>query len=157
MADQELLSNFPVRVEFPIAWGDMDAFQHVNNTRYFRFFEDARIAYFERTGLIEDSGLPGGIGPILAETSCRFKYPVTYPDTMHVGARVVSLGQDRFEMVYRVVSESAQRVAAEGKALVVSFDYAAGEKAPLPDEWVEHVENIEGRSFDRGEFSGDSS
>jgi acyl-CoA thioester hydrolase len=29
----------------------MDAFGHVNNTVYFRYFEDARIAYFDKIGV----------------------------------------------------------------------------------------------------------
>ena len=43
-----LLEGFPVVVETPIAWGDMDYFRHVNNIVFFRYFESARIAYLER-------------------------------------------------------------------------------------------------------------
>ncbi len=50
---EERLEGFPVVVEIPVLWGDMDAFQHVNNVTYFRYFESARIAYFERIGALE--------------------------------------------------------------------------------------------------------
>ena len=46
---QDLFTNFPVVVDIPVRWADMDPFQHVNNTVYFRYFEIARISYFERT------------------------------------------------------------------------------------------------------------
>lgn len=55
---EQLLADYPVIATFPIAWGDMDAFQHVNNTRYFRYFEDARIAYFEEADIAGVSGMP---------------------------------------------------------------------------------------------------
>jgi acyl-CoA thioester hydrolase len=42
------IDGYPVVIEIPIAWGEMDAFQHVNNIFYFRYFESARIAYFGR-------------------------------------------------------------------------------------------------------------
>ena len=43
--DPTLLSELPVRVTIPVAWGDLDALQHVNNTVYFRWFEyGARVA-----------------------------------------------------------------------------------------------------------------
>jgi len=29
--EEKLLEGFPVIVEFPVAWGDMDAMRHVNN------------------------------------------------------------------------------------------------------------------------------
>src|SRR4051812_27249954 len=56
-----------VTVEIPVAWGDMDAFGHVNNTVYFRWFESARIAYFEKIGLNERMKRDKK-GPILART-----------------------------------------------------------------------------------------
>ena len=42
-----LLEDYPVVLEIPVAWGDMDALNHVNNTVYLRYFESSRIAYFE--------------------------------------------------------------------------------------------------------------
>ena len=45
---EKLTERYPVVIEIPVAWGEMDAFQHLNNIVYFRYFESARIAYFER-------------------------------------------------------------------------------------------------------------
>ncbi|MFO7632899.1 MAG: acyl-CoA thioesterase [Caldilinea sp.] len=55
----DLLAGFPVIVEISVAWGEMDAFQHVNNIVYFRYFESGRIAYFERTGAMEEMAKSG--------------------------------------------------------------------------------------------------
>mgnify|MGYP006284439147 FL=1 len=70
----EQLQNYPVVIELPILWGHMDAFQHVNNIMFFRFFESARIAYFERIGFL-DTMERTGIGPILASTRCKYISP----------------------------------------------------------------------------------
>ena len=40
------VADYPVVIETPVAWGEMDAYGHVNNIVYFRYFESARIAYF---------------------------------------------------------------------------------------------------------------
>ena len=138
----KLIDEYPVIIETPVAWGDMDAFGHVNNAMYFRYFESARIAYFERMGVVETDGATG-IGPILASTSCRFKAPLTYPDTIHVGAKVVDTGSDRFTMQYGVWSVGLGRIAAEGQGLVVVFDYGAATKAALPPAWRERIEELE--------------
>lgn len=139
--------DFPTVVPVPVRWGDMDAFQHVNNVVFFQYFEQARIAYFQNTILPNDAsmGLPERIGPILASTSCRFRAPVTHPDTLQVGARVTAMSTDRFTMSLRCVSEQTGRVVAEGDAVVVSYDYENGEKAALPDDWVTAIEEAEGR------------
>src|SRR5262245_20383692 len=81
-----LQREFPVVIEIPIAWGEMDAMQHVNNIVYFRYVESARMAYFERIGFLEHQRVTG-VGPILAWTNCRFRRPLTYPDTVRVGTR----------------------------------------------------------------------
>lgn len=127
------LAEFPVVRRWPVAWGDQDTLAHVNNVVYFRWFESVRIAFFEAIGW-SVAGPTGGVGPILASTSCVFKAPLTYPDTVTLGARAEDLGDDRFTMRYRVVSERLDRVAAEGEGRIVSFDYRAGVKAPLPAE-----------------------
>ncbi|MFT7580233.1 MAG: acyl-CoA thioester hydrolase [Myxococcota bacterium] len=144
-----LLEGFEVSVVQPVAWGDMDAFQHVNNTRYFRYFEDARIAYFERTGIAAAQGRPEGIGPILTSTSCRFKAPLRYPDEVQVGARVVSVGRTSFKMEYRLVSIALHKVVAEGTAIVVAFDYTAERKVVIPEPWRKALSNVENCDFPR--------
>jgi acyl-CoA thioester hydrolase len=138
----ELLQDFPVVIEFPIAWGDMDAFQHVNNVMYFRYFESARIAYFEKMK-VADTMKRTGVGPILASTNCKFKFPLLYPDTVSVGARVPKIKTDRFQMEYRVVSHTHQKIAAEGEGLVVYYDYRQKKKTDIPLEIKKLVEDLE--------------
>ncbi|HEX6622399.1 MAG TPA: acyl-CoA thioesterase, partial [Pyrinomonadaceae bacterium] len=102
---RELLEAYPVVIETPVAWGEMDSFQHVNNIVYFRYFESARMAYFERVGFwayMDETG----VGPILASTRCKFILPLTYPDTVSIGARVSEIEDDRFTMSYAVVSHN---------------------------------------------------
>ena len=105
------LAEYPVVVDAPVAWGEMDAFGHVNNIVYFRYFETARIAYFEMLGVREFLERDP-VGPILAETACRFRAALSYPDTVSIGARVASVGEDRFVMRYAVFSHRLGRLAA---------------------------------------------
>lgn len=130
MAD-DLLAGYPVTVRWPVAWGDMDAFAHVNNVTYLRWFESVRIAHFAAIGWTPDV-TQGGVGPILAHTACTYRIPLTFPDTVVLGSRIVDIGDDRFTMRYRVVSEALGRLAAEGEGRIVAFDYGTGRKASLP-------------------------
>jgi acyl-CoA thioester hydrolase len=126
------LSAFPVVVELDVAWGDMDAFAHVNNVVYFRYFENARIAYLDRVGWMR-SREETGIGPIVASTSARFRKPLSYPDHLLVGARASDIQSDRMTIEHRIVSTRWDAVATDGQVVVVSFDYRQGRKAPIPD------------------------
>jgi acyl-CoA thioester hydrolase len=141
----ELLKTCPVVIEIPVAWGEMDSLRHVNNIVYFRYFESARMAYFRRLDIWNYMN-ETGIGPILAATQCKFKIPLTYPDVVSVGAKISEIETDRFSMKYTVVSHNHAKVAAEGDGLIVSYDYRAQKKAPLPDEIKERIRVLEGGS-----------
>lgn len=136
--------SFPVVIQFPVAWGEMDAFQHVNNATYFRYFESARIAYFDQLGVMESMKTQGA-GPILASTSCRFKAPLTYPDTVQVRARVGDMAETQFQMHYQVYSEKLQRVAAEGEGLIVYFDYQNHNRTAIPDAIRQGIIDLESK------------
>jgi acyl-CoA thioester hydrolase len=138
----ELLSGFPVIIDIPVAWGDMDAFQHVNNVAYFRYFESARIMYSEKLGLHQYKE-ETGIGPILGSTSCKYRLPLTYPDTISVGAKITDIGPDRFTMQYAVLSHRHMKIAAEGDGVVVMYDYRIGKKTALPEELRKRIEAME--------------
>ena len=123
----------PVSIEIPVAWGDMDAFGHVNNTVYLRWFESARIAFFyaaavphQRVQLLQ--------APILAQTSCTFELPLAFPDTVRVLAWIGRIGTKSFTMRYEVHSHAHERRAAHGDAVVVWYDYPSAQSAPIPDD-----------------------
>ena len=133
---QELLSGYTSFLELPVTWGDMDAAQHVNNVVYLRYSESGRIAYFENLGFkVDVNNVENPVGPILAEISCKYKTPLTYPDKVTVASRVKqdSIAEFSFEMEQIIVSHKLQRVAAQVTAKLVSYNYQTLKKAPLPD------------------------
>lgn len=136
------LADCPVVVEVPVAWGEMDAFGHVNNIVYFRYFETARIAYFEKLDVREFLERDP-VGPILAETACRFRAALSYPDRVSVGARVTGLSEDRFVMRYAVFSHRLGRIAAEGEGTLVCFDYRQGRKASVPEKLKTRIAELQ--------------
>ena len=139
---KELISTYPVVIETPIAWGDMDAFQHVNNTVYFKHFESARIAYFKKINFLEIMNKTG-IGPILASTQCSYRIPLTYPDNVTVGAKVNAIEKDRFMMKYTVISHKFEKAAALGEGVLVTFDYQNNKKVLVPDEIRKRIIDLE--------------
>jgi len=141
-AIDSLLAGFPVVVQLPVAWGEMDSYRHVNNVVYFRYFENARLEYFRRMRWFEYEN-ETGIGPILAATQARFRKPLTYPDTISVGARISVIGTDRCTMDYVLVSHGLQAIAADGQGTIVTFHYPQGKKVPMPDELRRRIEHLQ--------------
>lgn len=137
---EQLLEGFPVVTEIPVAWGEMDALNHVNNAVYFRYFETARLDYFSHIHLMEDMAVTN-IGPVLGDTYCRYKLPVTYPDTLLVGSRITDVKDDRFTMEYQIVSKKLKKVTTIGHATIVMFNFGTNKKANLSETLLQAIAN----------------
>jgi acyl-CoA thioester hydrolase len=120
-------------MRMPIRWGDMDAMGHVNNTVYFRYFETARIAWFERIACAPD---PGGEGPVIVNANCAFLKQLKYPGEIEVSTLVGPPGRSSFQMTHEIRMVGPDGVLpqlhAEGGAKVVWVDFPAQKSAPLP-------------------------
>src|SRR5512137_73069 len=126
------LGRYPVSVSIPVAWGEMDAFQHVNNVVYARWLETARMVYLERIGLV-DRMRDEGVGPILARTVIDYERPLKYPDTVQVSATVTRIGGSSFTMSFRIRSEAVGTDVASGEQVMVVYDYRVGASARVDD------------------------
>ena len=138
MEIEQFLSEYPVVLVQDLVWGDMDAFRHINNKVYFRYFEDARIAFFDRSG-VTDMMKRENIGPILARTSCNFLLPLDYPDRIRIGTRATIRTPKTLFMEYAVFSETLQKVAAEGDGVIVYYDYNKGSSCRIPEAIAERI------------------
>lgn len=136
------MDRYPVKLVLPVQWGEMDAFHHVNNVHYLRWFESARIAYFAAVGLAIELEARPRLRPILARGTIDYRAPVTFPDTVTVEATVKSFGTTSFVMGYRLHSQAQQRLVAEGESVIVVLD-AEGAKTPLPPELKARIVALE--------------
>ncbi|MCG1054286.1 acyl-CoA thioesterase [Mycetohabitans sp. B5] len=115
----------------PIRWGDMDAFQHVNNVVYFRYMEQVRVSWFETLSLpVPDEN---GCGPVIVSAHMNFLRQLRYPGdvrgTMRVGKPGRSSLDSRFELTR---TDAPNELIAQGGAKIVWVDYDAGKSVPLP-------------------------
>eukprot|EP00730_Choanoeca_flexa_P009468 TRINITY_DN12654_c0_g1_i2.p1 TRINITY_DN12654_c0_g1~~TRINITY_DN12654_c0_g1_i2.p1 ORF type:complete len:176 (+),score=33.79 TRINITY_DN12654_c0_g1_i2:157-684(+) len=128
-----------------VQWGDIDAFQHVNNCVYLRYFENARIEYLKQVHNLApemDFFSPNGVGPIMADAYVRFRAPLYFPDTIYVGIEIDNLRETDARMLFKVYSQQQQMVVAEGHGRMVCFDYDKGAKAPLPGPVVDAMKTL---------------
>ena len=120
----------------PMRWGEMDALGHMNNVSYFRYFEQARISWFDSLNI---DYRPGSEGPILGSISCRYLNPAVYPMEFELTTWIGQPGRSSFRMwheLYRAGSP-AERYA-EAEAAMVWIDISEGRSRPLPD-WMRQL------------------
>lgn len=132
------IKECPVVYHQTVAWGDMDAFGHVNNVLYYRYFESARIEYLTKVDAFSH-----GLVSVISSNSCRYYRPVYYPDTLKIGARVVEVRNSGFRMVYVIHSNQQAQLVATGEAIVVMVDAKNFEKVAMPLELKQRIATLE--------------
>ena len=129
------------RVQVNVRWGDMDALGHVNNTRFFQYFEHVRVTWLR--AVMGSDWKATGAGPVLAHTSCDFKRPVVYPADLVIDLYSTPPGRSSVETYYeaRLPNDDAP-LCAVGRATVVWVDFATGGPTPLPDGFREAIDAL---------------
>lgn len=112
---------------FNIAWGDMDALGHVNNARYFDYFQEARIEWLKEINI----PMTGKTGPVVIHVSCTYLKPVIYPATVTIISHLHSLGNSSMIMDHDLFQDGV--LMAQGLSKVVWVDYTQNKSIPLPE------------------------
>lgn len=116
--------------DFEVRWGELDAFNHVNNAHYLRWLEEARLQWFARRcpGWVDDR-----VGPVVASIQLDYRRPVGWPQTVRVLLDCRRVGNSSLELGHRIVDAAdSGQVHAEGRMVLVWVDRASGSSTPLP-------------------------
>ena len=115
----------------PIRWGDMDAMNHVNNTVYFRYMEQARIEWLESLGY--GTGQHTDEGPVIVNAGCTYLVLLVYPGNVEVRMFIGHPGRSSLPTHYELRLQGNEKLYATGDAKMVWINPASGRSIPLPD------------------------
>lgn len=121
-----------------IAWGEMDAFNHLNNVVFYRYAESARISYLHHLQLFADDQII-----LLARSSCDYLRPVLFPDTVLIGVRCQKLGNTSLTMQYAYFSQQQQKMVAMAESVIVRMDGKTQQKNPWTHEQRQAIMDLE--------------
>lgn len=128
MSEQKILVY---QLSLPVRWADMDVNAHVNNTRFFTYFESARLAWFESVCARDQRN---GQGTVVAQASCNYYRPIAYPETVRVNLYAGVPGHSSFITYYELFSAGDASIQyGDGQAVMVWVDRASGKSLPIPD------------------------
>jgi len=148
---QELVKEYSSVTNIDLQWGEQDAFGHLNNAHFLKFFESGRIAFYFQLvepALSKDSEYGHGItkiGPIVKTVKCDYKLPVTYPDNICVATRVPieGIGKNGYNVEAIMVSRKLEKIVAKSEVVVVTYDYRIGKKADIPADYKDLLIKLE--------------
>ena len=139
---QNPLEGFKVKVDIRPRFFDVDVFGHVNNSVFFTYFEEARVAYVVKLHIFRPPETP--VRFVIQQAECTYLAPLTQLDQVQVHVRTANWGLKSFEFEYAIWMPEKQKLAATGMTRAVAYDLKAGRSAPIPDEFLQKMKGFEG-------------
>lgn len=139
---------YPVAVEIPVRFRDVDGMGHVNNAVFSTYLETARIHYWEHLDPDVRGGDLSRVTMILARAEIDFRDQIAYGETVRVLARCPRIGTKSFDLEYRIESADGSRLYAEARTVQVAYDYEGRRTVPVSAELRRRIEALEGRPGD---------
>lgn len=123
------------RFALSVRFSDLDAYGHVNNVKYFEYFQEARIDYMR--------GIWRGVPKetprtpfVVAHTSVDYRVPIVFrTEPYAVHSWLSHVGNSSF--VIEAEIEDGDKVLARARVVLVTFDEKTQKAAPAPDAYKE--------------------
>ena len=120
-----------IRVPLSVRWRDLDAFNHVNNSKYLSYLEEARLRWMLR---VPGQGLDDHVAPVVAAANLNYKRPIEWPAEVEIDLFVERLGNTSVTIGHRIVDARDSRVLyCDGNVVMVWIDRGTGRAAQLPE------------------------
>jgi acyl-CoA thioester hydrolase len=113
-----------------VRWRDLDAFNHVNNSTYLTYLEEARVQWLQR--------LPGSWSdehamPVMAASTLNYRLPIEWPGNVHIELYCARLGNSSMTVAHRIVDPTDRnKLYCDGHVVMVWMDPASGKSVSLP-------------------------
>ena len=111
---------YPAFLAIPTRWMDNDTYGHVNNVTYYAYFDTVVNEHLVRAGELDIRN--GGAIGIVVETACRFHKPLSFPETVDAGMRVVRVGHSSVTYEIGLFRTGDDEAAATGRFVHVWVD-----------------------------------
>jgi acyl-CoA thioester hydrolase len=119
------LASVPIRVR----WRDLDAFNHVNNSTFLTYLEEARLVWLSG---IEGEWKSDSFSPVLAASQINFRSQIEWPGELVVEVRCERIGNSSLTLAHRITSADGEHLHSDASVVVVWVDPANGQPVPLP-------------------------
>jgi acyl-CoA thioester hydrolase len=119
-----------VRVMMAVRWGDLDAFNHVNNAAFLDYVQEARLTWITA---LDGAKFDEGTMPVVAATHVNFRRQLAWPANVSVELTAGRIGDSSVTISHRITAaDDSDLVYADGEAVLVWIERASGQSIPLP-------------------------
>lgn len=114
-----------------VRWSDVDAYGHVNNVKYFEYYQEARIAFLQGLGVDLADGR-GSEHFVVARLTVDYRRPILFrQEPFGIDSWVTRLGMSSYDVRSQI--RDGDEVLSSATAVLVGFDLGKSRSRPLTD------------------------
>ncbi|MBE1162654.1 acyl-CoA thioesterase [Dyella acidiphila] len=122
-----------------VRWRDLDAFNHVNNSSYLTFLEEARLQWLQQ---LKGEWMNERAAPVMAASQLNYRRPIAWPAQLRVELHCARLGNSSMTVAHRIVDAAdGGTLYCDGHVVMVWMDPLSGKSVALPPVVREAGEN----------------
>lgn len=112
-----------------VRWRDLDAFNHVNNSNFLTYLEEARLQWLQHVhDWFDEASMP-----VLAASELQYRRPIPWPAALHIELRCTRLGGSSMTIAHRIVNAAdPDCLYCDGSVVMVWMNPVTGKAVPLP-------------------------
>ena len=125
-----------------VRFSDVDVYGHVNNVKYFEYYQEARIAFIASLA----DGDVDSIRQVVARIDVDYRRPILFrPEPYAVESWVTRIGTTSYDLSSRIVDGPAGgETYSQAEVRLVAYDLAAQRSRPLTDVERSRLEAVLG-------------
>lgn len=116
---------------------DIDSLGHVNNGRYVKFLEDARVNWYEKCGLSLKDFQEMSIGTVVLKMEVLYLKEATLGDHLKVITRPEYLGNTSFVLKQDIYNQFDEHIT-DAKVTMVMFDTLLRKSIKVIDQFAQY-------------------
>ncbi|WP_091794673.1 thioesterase family protein [Lysobacter enzymogenes] len=120
-----------IRVPLSVRWRDLDAFNHVNNSKFLSYLEEARLRWMVT---LPGHGMDEHVAPVVAAAHLNYRRPIEWPKEIDIELFVERLGNTSLSVGHRIVgADDPDALYCDGNVVMVWIHRETGQPAALPE------------------------
>jgi acyl-CoA thioester hydrolase len=125
-----------------VRFSDVDVYGHVNNVKYFEYYQEARIAFIASLA----DGDVDSIRQVVARIDVDYRRPILFrPEPYAVESWVTRIGTTSYDLSSRIVDGPAGgETYSQAEVRLVAYDLASQRSRPLTDVERSRLEAVLG-------------
>ena len=124
-----------------IRFADIDSYGIVHNANYLIYFEQSRIALFNK---ISEGWDWKKHGVLVARQEVDYKHPVKLKDVLEIEVWIEKMGKKSLTVSYNahIIKADKKILAASSRTVIVCFDLATGSTTLIPKSWRQAIHDV---------------